>query len=59
MAIGKTDPIPIPDSVVREAARWFAEMRDPEYGLSHEEVWKRIDRRNPASVGEDDTELKL
>ena len=41
-----TEPIPIPEWVRQEAARRLVEMRDPEFGLSHEEVWERIDRRN-------------
>ena len=41
-----TEPIPLPDWVDREAARRRDEMRDPSFGLSHEETWQRIDRRN-------------
>ena len=41
-----TEPIPLPDWVDREAARRREEMRDPSFGLSHEEGWQRIDRRN-------------
>jgi putative addiction module component (TIGR02574 family) len=41
-----TEPIPVPEWVQQEAARRLDEMRDPEFGLSHEEVWERIDRRN-------------
>ena len=40
-------PIPLPDWVDKEAARRREEMqRDPGLGLSHEEVWQRIKRRN-------------
>jgi putative addiction module component (TIGR02574 family) len=41
-------PIPLPDWAVTEAARRRDEMvADPEFGMSHEEVWKRIeDSRN-------------
>lgn len=36
--------IPLPDWAVTEAARRRDEMvADPELGMSHEEVWKRID----------------
>lgn len=41
-----TAPIPLPDWLDREAARRREEMRDPSFGLSHEEVWRRIERRN-------------
>ena len=41
-----TEPIPLPDWVDREAARRRDEMRDPSCGISHEEAWQRIDRRN-------------
>ena len=41
-----TEPIPLPDWVDREASRRRDEMRDPSFGLSHEETWQRIDRRN-------------
>jgi len=41
-----TEPIPLPDWVDREAARRRDDMRDPSFGLSHEETWQRIDRRN-------------
>jgi hypothetical protein len=33
-------------AVEDEAIRRRAEMRDPSIGLSHEEVWRRIDNRN-------------
>ena len=41
-----TAPIPLPDWVDQEAARRRDEMRDPTIGLTHEETWRRIDRRN-------------
>ena len=41
-----TTPIPLPDWVDREAARRRDEMRDPSFGISHEEAWRRIDERN-------------
>ncbi|HYW80761.1 MAG TPA: addiction module protein [Thermoguttaceae bacterium] len=41
-----TAPIPLPDWVDREAARRREEMRDPNFGLSHDETWRRIERRN-------------
>jgi putative addiction module component (TIGR02574 family) len=45
--LGKsTTPIPLPDWVDREAARRRDEMRDPSFGLTHEETWRRIDNRN-------------
>ncbi len=40
-----TAAIPLPDWVDQEAARRREEMRDPTVGLSHEETWKRIERR--------------
>jgi len=39
-------PIPLPDWVDVEAARRRDEMRDPSFGLTHEETWRRIDQRN-------------
>ena len=39
-------PIPLPDWVDREAARRRDEMRDPSFGITHEETWRRIDNRN-------------
>jgi len=37
-------PIPLPDWAVSEAARRRDEMlADPKLGVTHEEVWKRID----------------
>ncbi len=39
-------PIPLPDWIEEEAVRRLAEMRDTSVGLSHEEIWRRIDRRN-------------
>jgi hypothetical protein len=41
-----TAPIPLPDWVDREAARRRHEMRDPTFGLRHDETWRRIERRN-------------
>ena len=41
-----TAPIPLPDWVDREAAKRRDEMRDPTFGLTHDEAWKRIERRN-------------
>ena len=41
-----TEPIPLPDWVDREAVRRRDEMRDPSCGISHEEAWQQIDRRN-------------
>ncbi len=45
--LGKsTEQIPLPDWVDREAARRRNEMiADPSLGLSHEEVWKKINGR--------------
>jgi len=39
-------PIPLPDWVQREAARRRDEMRDPSFGVTHEETWGRIENRN-------------
>jgi putative addiction module component (TIGR02574 family) len=46
--LGASDvPIPLPDSVDREAARRRDEMpKDSNLGMSHEETWERIKRRN-------------
>ena len=41
-----TASIPLPDWVDREAARRRDEMRDPTFGLGHDETWGRIERRN-------------
>ncbi len=41
-----TTSIPLPDWVDREVARRREEMRDPNVGLSHDETWRRIERRN-------------
>ncbi len=41
-----TSPIPLPDSVDREAVRRRDEMRDPSFGISHDEAWRRIEERN-------------
>jgi putative addiction module component (TIGR02574 family) len=46
--LGETDvAIPLPEWVTQEAARRRDDMtRDPSFGLSHDEVWRRIERRN-------------
>jgi len=37
-------PIPLPDWAIKEAARRRDELlADPRLGLSHDEVWQRID----------------
>lgn len=37
-------PIPLPDWAIREAARRRDELlSDPKLGLTHDEVWQRID----------------
>jgi len=41
-----TEAIPLPDWLDREAARRRDEMRDPSFGLSHEETWRRIEQRS-------------
>ncbi len=41
-----TVSIPLPDWVDREVAKRRDEMRDPSFGLSHDETWRRIERRN-------------
>ena len=41
-----TASIPLPDWVDRETARRRDEMRDPTFGLSHDETWGRIERRD-------------
>ena len=41
-----TGAIPLPDWVDHEAEKRRDEMRDPTFGLSHEETWRRIDRRH-------------
>ena len=41
-----TSPIPLPDWVDRETARRRDEMRDPSFGISHDEAWRRIEDRN-------------
>lgn len=42
-----TSPLPLPEWVTQEAARRSEEMRiDPALGISHDEVWRRIDNRN-------------
>jgi putative addiction module component (TIGR02574 family) len=45
--LGSTsEPIPLPEWVDKEASRRRAEMQDPTVGLTHEEVWRRIENRN-------------
>lgn len=40
-------PIPLPEWIEQEAKRRMDEMhRDPTFRLSHEEVWRQIDRWN-------------
>ena len=40
------EPIPLPDWAIQEAVRRRDEMiADPSLGLSHEEVWNRIEGR--------------
>lgn len=41
-----TAAIPLPDWVDHEAAKRRDEMRDAKFGLSHDETWRRIERRN-------------
>jgi len=41
-----TAAIPLPEWVDREAARRREEMRNPAFGITHEEAWRRIERRN-------------
>ena len=41
-----TTPIPLPEWVAREVARRRDEMRDPSFGISHDEAWCRIANRN-------------
>jgi putative addiction module component (TIGR02574 family) len=38
--------IPLPNWVDLEATRRRQDMRDPDCGLSHDEAWERINRRN-------------
>jgi putative addiction module component (TIGR02574 family) len=45
-----TAEIPLPEWVTREVARRRDEMRDPSFGLSHEETWHRIANRNRESA---------
>ncbi len=40
------EPIPLPTWVDQLAAEHREEMRNPNVGLSHEDTWQRIDRRN-------------
>lgn len=39
-------PIPLPEWMAREVQRRRDDMRDPSFGISHEETWKRIANRN-------------
>jgi hypothetical protein len=39
-------PIPLPDWIEREVVRRREEMRNPSFGMSHEETWRRIANRN-------------
>ena len=41
-----TVAIPLPEWADSEVTRRREEMRDPTFGISHEEVWRRIERRN-------------
>ena len=42
--VASDEPIPLPDWAINEAARRRDELLvDPTLGLTHEEVWKRID----------------
>lgn len=41
-----TAEIPLPDWVSREAAKRRDEMSDPAFGLTHDETWERIERRD-------------
>jgi putative addiction module component (TIGR02574 family) len=41
-----TAEIPLPEWVAREVSRRREEMRDPSFGLTHEETWRRIANRN-------------
>jgi putative addiction module component (TIGR02574 family) len=43
---GSNTPLPLPEWVDREAARRREELRDRSFGVSHDEVWRRIDSRN-------------
>jgi hypothetical protein len=43
---GSNDPTELPDWLWREAPRRRAEMLNPTFGLTHDEVWRRIDNRN-------------
>ncbi|MGD9721654.1 MAG: addiction module protein [Pirellulales bacterium] len=40
-----TEAIPLPEWVDQEANRRRAEMADPSFGLTHEEVCRRIEHR--------------
>lgn len=39
-------PIPLPEWAVKEVEQRRRDMRDPAFGLSHEETWRRIANRN-------------
>lgn len=41
-----TTPIPLPEWMDLELARRRQEMRNPSFGISHEETWRRITNRN-------------
>ncbi len=41
-----TESIPLPNWVDQEAVKRRDEMQDPAFGLTHEEVWRRIERRH-------------
>ena len=41
-----TASIPLPDWIDREAMKRRDEMRDPSFGLSHDDTWRRIERRD-------------
>lgn len=38
--------IPLPEWAEQEAIRRREEMKNPSFGLTHEETWRRIDHRN-------------
>jgi putative addiction module component (TIGR02574 family) len=39
-------PIELPDWIAQEVTRRRNDMRDPSFGLSHDETWRRIANRN-------------
>ena len=41
-----TAPIPLPEWVGLKLSRRREDMRDPSFGLTHEETWRRIANRN-------------